>query len=126
MITLASRLLSLEFAEPTKVKKKYRTGPVRTVGTDRSALATVVGDLADSFAGRWATIDLHAAPTIFANTNVNCLVLHPLPSNAAVKIDKALRKLPYYHGAAEIDAGNATHHQRQTSSGSKRWQIQCG
>ena len=105
---LASRTTSLE--QPAqRANKKYKLGLTRTVSVSRRAMSVAIGDLVETIADRWHTIDLLEAPWLLGNRNIYCLALHPISVAAADAVSAHLAGLEYYLGAVHVDTANPNH-----------------
>jgi hypothetical protein len=87
-------------------KLRSRTVHSRQMGTDIHKLATVIGDLSDSLASLWQTLDLIALPSRLAGSNVYCLTIFPMKVEVARQLDEKLSGFDSYLGALEVDSGN--------------------
>lgn len=76
---------------------------------DRRTLATLIGDVVDSFRAQWQTVDLVDLPRRFGRTNVYCLSMSPVLPGLAKLMDGKLRSYGPYIGAVQVDPGNPIH-----------------
>lgn len=106
---LASKLERLVMVPDAARKRRSDSSESRHYATDRRALATVIGDLANSLKSLWSSVDLAELPRRLAATNVYCLSAFPIELPLVKRIDARLKDYPPYIGAVELDAGNPVH-----------------
>jgi len=104
---LASKLQ--RFSVETKSSLNKYASQSMVYATDMRALATVIGDLADSLGALWHTVDVVEIPDFLAGRNVYCLSLFPVDIKLATFIDNQLRRFEPYLGATQADLGNPVH-----------------
>lgn len=107
MHEIASTLVRLVQPSSTEKNKSFRES--REFGTDRRRLTTAIGELTDTFAETWCSVDLNELPFRLGSTNIFCLSAFPMPSVLAKSVDAQLQKFKPYLGAVELDVGNPLH-----------------
>jgi hypothetical protein len=106
---LASKLKRLVMVPDGTRKRPSDPSSSIEYATDRHALATVIGDLANSLKSLWSSVDLIELPHRLGATNVYCLSAFPMKLPLVRRIDARLKGYPPYIGAVELDAGNPVH-----------------
>lgn len=106
---LASKLKRLVMVPDAAQQRQGDASVSRHYATDQRALATVIGDLADSLGSLWRSVDLTQLPRCLYETNVYCLAAFPMKLSLVQRIDKKLKNYPPYIGATELDVGNPVH-----------------
>lgn len=106
---LASKLRRLIMVPEAQLQRRSDASESRQYATDRRALATIVGDLANSLKSLWRSVDLTELPRRLYETNVYCLSAFPVELSLVKRIDAQLKEFPPYLGAIELDSGNPIH-----------------